>query len=211
MLCKTSSAYNTLAAKEILNAFITGKGQLGGMNLSAHITNKTEPIPDAVIRFWHHIVELESELNIKFDISQSLAADDIPLIEGLYYSFVEKKPYRIDIEQKKLSGTGKFDISNSTIGLNQEILFEYIENMDIMLLNVPIKCYSLNAVFNGTISNISTPTDNDLGEFTITLNASPKKQMYNSIRYYHTYEEAVATLEDHTHFEIFKGARKLSE
>lgn len=210
-LCKTSSAYNTLAAKEILNAFIAGKGQLGGIALSAHITKNVEPIPDTVIQFWHHIVDLESELDIKFDISQSLTTDDIPLIEGLYYSFVEKKPYRIDIEQKKLSGTGKFDIPNPEIHLNQEILFEYIENMEITLLNVPIKCCSLTAVFNGAISNISTPTDNDSGEFTITLNSSPKKQMYNSIRYYHTYEEAVATLEDPTHFKIFKGARKSSE
>ena len=63
MMCPSKSAQDTLAAKEIFNAFINGTGTLCGANIIPNGDHSSKMVSPEVLSFWHRVVELERKLN----------------------------------------------------------------------------------------------------------------------------------------------------
>ena len=80
--------------KEIFNAFVNGCGNLSGVTLQTTLCDKSKAVPEEVLRFWYHIVEVEDALKIKFDVGKDITLEDIKLVNALHRCFIEKKPFK---------------------------------------------------------------------------------------------------------------------
>lgn len=208
-MCSFASAFDVLASKEIFNAFIQGKGTLCGMPIKSNGSNQINIVPDEVIQFWHRIVEVEEVMDVKFDVSQEITFDDIKKIEEFYRCFIKKEPFKTYLRDNTLRGIGEFDRNKIEIG--KEILFEYIERIQMELLGATLQYSALVSVFDGSIDEIQEPKDNTSGEFFIRLLPTKGKQMYSSTQYYLEEEAPIVVQEDHNHIQKFQLAKELND
>ncbi|CUX27845.1 hypothetical protein BN3590_00556 [Clostridium sp. C105KSO15] len=111
-LCNSDSASDILESKEIFNAFVNGYGNLCGSILHTTSSNKSNMVPEEVLRFWHYIVDIENTLEIKFDAEKDITLEDIKLVNELHRCFIEKKPFKQYINDSTMRGAGDFDLSS---------------------------------------------------------------------------------------------------
>ncbi len=206
-MCPSSSAYETLAAKEIFNAFIRGEGTLCGATIRSNEKNITNTVPDEVIRFWHQIVDVEKAMDIKFDVTKEMTFDDIKIIKELHRCFVEGMPFKTYLNENTLRGIGEF--MHDSIEIGKEILFEYTERGQIDLLGATIKCYKLTGIFGGAVNEIQEPKEGTSGEFFVRMCPVEGKKMYSATQYFRSKDSLVEYQKDRKHIERLQSATEL--
>lgn len=207
-LSQTGSASDILASKEIFNAFLSGTGTMCGAKLNISSGGEEKLIPEEVIIFWHKLVDVERYLCTSFDMSQELSIEDIRTIKQLYCSFIQNKPFRHGLNDLTLSGIGRFNRDNMKI--DQEIMFKYIEGVEIDILGKKIQCYTLSAVFGGKVSILETAPTNTEGEFKIKLEPADGKEMFSSTQYFIDNDALEKTSNSDNFAALFFDSDKLS-
>lgn len=206
-MCPSSSAYETLAAKEIFNAFIRGEGTLCGATIRSNEKNIANTVPDEVIRFWHQIVDVEKTLDIKFDVTKEMTFDDIKIIKELHRCFVEGMPFKTYLNENTLRGIGEF--MHDSIEIGKEILFEYTESGQFDLLGATIKCYKLIGIFGGAVNEIQEPQEGTSGEFFVRMRPVEGKKMYSATQYFREEDSLIVYQKDRKHIEHLQSATEL--
>lgn len=206
-MCPSSSAYETLAAKEIFNAFIRGEGTLCGATIRSNEKNIANTVPDEVIRFWHQIVDVEKTLDIKFDVTKEMTFDDIKIIKELHRCFVEGMPFKTYLNENTLRGIGEF--MHDSIEIGKEILFEYTESGQFDLLGATIKCYKLIGIFGGAVNEIQEPQEGTSGEFFVRMRPVEGKKMYSATQYFRDEDSLIVYQKDRKHIEHLQSATEL--
>lgn len=206
-MCPSSSAYETLAAKEIFNAFIRGEGTLCGATIRSNEKNIANTVPDEVIRFWHQIVDVEKTLDIKFDVTKEMTFDDIKIIKELHRCFVEGMPFKTYLNENTLRGIGEF--MHDSIEIGKEILFEYTESGQFDLLGATIKCYKLTGIFGGAVNEIQEPQEGTSGEFFVRMRPVEGKKMYSATQYFRDEDSLIVYQKDRKHIEHLQSATEL--
>lgn len=206
-MCPSSSAYETLAAKEIFNAFIRGEGTLCGATIRSNEKNIANTVPDEVIRFWHQVVDVEKALDIKFDVTKEMTFDDIKIIKELHRCFVEGMPFKTYLNENTLRGIGEF--MHDSIEIGKEILFEYTESGQIDLLGATIKCYKLTGIFGGAVNEIQEPQEGTSGEFFVRMCPVEGKKMYSATQYFRDEDSLIVYQKDRKHIEHLQSATEL--
>lgn len=206
-MCPSSSAYETLAAKEIFNAFIRGESTLCGATIRSNEKNIANTVPDEVIRFWHQVVDVEKALDIKFDVTKEMIFDDIKIIKELHRCFVEGMPFKTYLNENTLRGIGEF--MHDSIEIGKEILFEYTESGQIDLLGATIKCYKLTGIFGGAVNEIQEPQEGTSGEFFIRMCPVEGKKMYSATQYFRDEDSLIVYQKDWKHIEHLQSATEL--
>ena len=206
-MCPSSSAYETLAAKEIFNAFIRGEGTLCGATIRSNEKNIANTVPDEVIRFWHQIVDVEKTLDIKFDVTKEMTFDDIKIIKELHRCFVEGMPFKTYLNENTLRGIGEF--MHDSIEIGKEILFEYTESGQFDLLGATIKCYKLIGIFGGAVNEIQEPQEGTSGEFFVRMCPVEGKKMYSATQYFRDEDSLIVYQKDRKHIEHLQSATEL--
>ena len=208
-MCPSSSAYETLAAKEIFNAFIRGEGTLCGATIRSNEKNIANTVPDEVIRFWHQVVDVEKALDIKFDVTKEMTFDDIKIIKELHRCFVEGMPFKTYLNENTLRGIGEF--MHDSIEIGKEILFEYTESGQIDLLGATITCYKLTGIFGGAVNEIQEPQEGTSGEFFVRMRPVKGKKMYSATQYFRDEDSLIVYQKDRIHIEHLQSATELTE
>lgn len=206
-MCPSSSAYETLAAKEIFNAFIRGEGTLCGATIRSNEKNIANTVPDEVIRFWHQVVDVEKALDIKFDVTKEMTFDDIKIIKELHRCFVEGMPFKTYLNENTLRGIGEF--MHDSIEIGKEILFEYTESGQIDLWGATIKCYKLTGIFGGAVNEIQEPQEGTSGEFFVRMCPVEGKKMYSATQYFRDEDSLIVYQKDRKHIEHLQSATEL--
>lgn len=206
-MCPSSSAYDTLASKEIFNAFIRGEGTLCGTTIRSNEENIANTVPDEVIQFWHQIVDVEKALDIKFDVTKEMTFDDIKIIKELHRCFVEGMPFKTYLNENTLRGIGEF--MHESIEIGKEILFEYTENGQIDLLGATIKCYKLTGIFGGAVDEIQEPQEGTSGEFFVRMRPVEGKKMYSATQYFRDEDSLIVYQKEQKHIEHLQSATEL--
>lgn len=213
-MCNSHSASDILESKKIFNAFVNGCGNLCGTTLQTTSCDKSKAVPEEVLRFWHHIVEVEDLLKIKFDVGKDITLEDIKLVNALHRCFVEKKPFKQYINDSTMRGTGEFNTSSLYDGngpIGKELLFEYVEGVESELLGVNLQYYALTDIYNGAISELITPNEGETGEFLIKMEPAKGKKMYSVKKFYIDIESANAEQENRDHVTTFQDAMELEK
>lgn len=211
-ICPSSSASEVLASQEIFNAFVQGNGTICGMPIKSNEDGKSNIVSDEVIQFWHKIVEIENVFNVKFDACQEITFDTINKVEELYRCFIKKEPFKAYLRDNTISGTGIFEeiLNKEGIQVGNEILFEYVEIIQVILLGVTLRYSALIGVFDGEIGEIRTPEDGTSGEFFLKLIPAKGKRLYASKQYYLNEDAAQTAQKDYNHIQRFKSAQELN-
>ena len=213
-LCPYPSVSDVLAAKEIFNAFSQGNGTLGGVKIFPNKDVSYQSIPDETLQFWHHLYEIENILNVKFDASNELTIDDVKNVDKLYRCLVEGKPFISYQEEITLNGfVGENDAMQSKCKEYQgkEILFEYGEEVKIVILGLTLTLWSLVDIFDGKLENSMLHSDNGSGNFSVQMLPAGGKRMYISRQIFLDHAGLEGVRNDTSHFERFRSATELEK
>lgn len=208
----SNRATEVLASKEIFNAFVMGKGAIGGATINHCESQPDKIVSEETLKFWRKVVEVEKVLGAVFDVNQEIAIDDVKTIDALFRCLVEKLPYKTHHKDSTLRGIGDFnDLSKSrdNTPIGKEILFEYTEDISVELLGVTAKLCAITDMFDCVVSEIELPSEGTSGEFFIKLVSAEGKRMYSSTQYYMDHDEMEKVHADKSHIEIFQNATEL--
>lgn len=193
----------------IYNAFVDGKGYIGGNLLSLKINNnKCKKYDKRSAVFWEKVLKIEKELGVEFVPPQeNLDYNKILEIEELYQSLVLKRPFKarthIDTLDYKIDPNKKNEIEEY---LDKTLFFQFNSIYTGSILDCEVKLQALVMAFNSKILKIEK--DNQIA--TITLgDESEEKKRYSSIMYFKNYdqiEKFKEGLDDNT-MDIFRNAK----
>lgn len=208
----SSSAYEMLAAREIFNAYINGKGTLCGAPIESRDDNKNKLIPEESILFWHRVVEVEKALKVQFDVSQEIAIDDVKTVDILHRSFAENRPYKEYLKDTTLRGVG--DMKSNILcedgkPKDNEILFEYVEGVEVHLFGVTLQLYALVDVFGGRVSEMSSAPAGATGDFFVKVVPVEGKRMYSSTQFFLDEKQTEEVRIDRKHVDAFRDANTM--
>lgn len=206
----TNSVEDVVSANYIYNAFLTGKGFIGGTNITALPSDKVDLISDDTITFWDRLLELEKLFNVKFNASADVTINEANKLKELYQSLVEKKPFKVFQKIHTVSGSAKsYRITESNDIIGKEMLFEFTEIQEMDLLGVHLKYWALVAIYGATVKAISFPPDHKMGNFTIELCTTKGKKMYTSTMYFSKENVLKDWQKDKHHIGTFEKAEEL--
>lgn len=211
---ESSSAADVLASKEIFNAFIEGNGHLGEIPISPNEKNADKKVSDDTLRFWHRVVNIETALGVKFDVSQEITFDDVKTVNILHRCFVERKPFKTYLKDGTLRGNGEFNqmlLDNIDSPIGKPMLLESVETVTVQLLGETINCFVLSVMFGGIVSQIDLPEDRTSGNFFIKLLPPENGKMFSSTFYFLSEEDLEKVKQDNDHIKEFEQAEELDK
>lgn len=197
----------------IYNAFVDGKGYIGGKLLDLKMNNnKYKKYDERSAIFWEKVLKIESELGIEFIPPQeNLEYDKILEMEELYQSLVLKRPFKsrnhIDTLDYKVDLNKKDEMEKYK---NKTLFFQFNATYTGSILGCEVKLQALVMAFNSKILKI----EKNKQIATITLgDESREKKRYSSIMYFKDNKQIEKFKEqlDNKTREIFRKAKSAQQ
>lgn len=208
----SNSAASILAAKEIFNAFVSGNGILNGEKLPSSIADKSKLISEEILRFWRKVVDVESVLDIEFNMNQNVVLNDVETIYALHRSLVENVPFKIPCDAFELKGEGAFeDLDSRKDFSSDDLVFEFTEALSVILLGQNINLFALTCFFDCAINQIEVPESGERGDFHLKLVPVNGKKMYMSKMFFIDEQDMKKAKDDSTHIDFFRSAEELEK
>lgn len=203
------SVIDIVKANHIFNACIAGRGCIAGVKLDE--ADNIKMIPKETIEFWDAVLQLENELNVKFNPLEELTHEAIDKIYELYHSFVIKDSFKKYEKYTNVKGQGHMEKFAEDIDMiGKEMFFEFVEDETVELLGVCLEYYGLVGIYGAVITDIVIPEHNQNGEFVIELNDADGKKMYAAKRYFLTQEELENYRKNESHIEELQNSKELT-
>lgn len=192
----------------IFNAFMDGKGTIGGVVIASDQTHPEKKVSDDTIAFWDKLYSLEKSLELEFEIEDGITVKDSRIMEELYRSLIEKKPFKTFRAYNSVTGTGGLQ-AIPEFETGQEIYLEIVSNGIIDFLGCTIPVKELKGIF---AASMIRPEEKDIGpngEYEIKITNVPGKKMYDSVQYYLVEEEMEEMRKNPEHIEVFRLAEEI--
>lgn len=179
-----------IEALKLYQAFLTGNIEFAGQMLPNNQDNELEreSIAESIL-FWTKILELERRLNVSFNPKSSITREDLILLEQLYRSFIENKPFRerSDISSFSMDLFPGGDIEQ-LLG-TEDMTFQYIQNSVVRLLDVEIYVSSIVGLFDFKVTGIKY-VNSEKSKCKMFIEPLQGKEMYSSTLLFENEEEA---------------------
>ena len=118
-----------------------------------------------LIDYFEKVIELEKNLNIKFDIEQhAVTVGDMQNLGILYFSLIKKNPWRIKgkLNNVKYNWSQTPDeIKDILENKKSDFALSFEKKENITLYKINFSLYMLYAYFNLSVSNIDTISDDE--------------------------------------------------
>ncbi|MCQ6267131.1 abortive infection system toxin AbiGii family protein [Fictibacillus sp. WQ 8-8] len=138
---------------------------------------------DETILFWEKVKTLQEILNVVFIPQRQTEEEDVILIEQLYRSFYEKKPFKEYIPIKSFTVNGleseKFEDILNKDGLS----LQFTNPISADVFGVKLDLYSLVAYFDLKVVDIKPLADNN-SKHQIIVQPIEGKKIYQSVLYF---------------------------
>lgn len=208
-LCTKSinSVLDVLSAYEIYNAFLDGRGSIGGTEFLGSVQSSEKKISQETIDFWTKLHKLENVFEFTFDIEDGITVKDARCVEKIYCCIVDKKPFKS--YKKYYSVKGKKNprkITNDFSNTN-EIYIEFSADENYELLGQKIQLKGLFNIFGACIKE-QVPSEKN-GEFEVILDTVKGKKMYESVMYFKNDRKLKEFRSDNNHIELMKNADEI--
>ena len=197
-----------LSAYEIYNAFMDGKGKIGGIQFSESIQSSEKKISQETIDFWGKLYKLENVFGITFDIKDGIKVGDARCVEEIYRCIVQKKPYKTYKQYNSVKGQGITQEVSDTILSDKEIYFEFSTEGHYELLGQAILLKGVCGIFGACIKNIVSVSPSE-EEFEILLQTVEGKRMYESVMLFQTDDEVDEFRKDNEHIKMMEKAEEI--
>ena len=202
-------ASDIVMAYEIFNSFIDGNGLIEKNKLIISNKQSNKKISHDTIMFWNKVSELELLLNISFNLMQDITVGDAKMIEALYSSLIENKPYKTYCTYSSVNGKGSLE-PLCNIKKDQEIYLEFETSDSINILGQNIELLKLQGIFGATIIPPTIELSSENTEYEVELATVAGKKMYCSCQYFLSQELLRQARENPHHIEAFRLASELS-
>ncbi|GAB3042357.1 abortive infection system toxin AbiGii family protein [Virgibacillus ainsalahensis] len=141
------------------------------------------------IKFWEKVIKVEETLSLKFTPKAQIMVSDVTIIEELYRSFVEKKPYKeyVDINSFSLEGHEGMDIKDllETKGL----MINFIISSEIEVFDEVYNLHSVVCYFDFRITDVKSVNQNKT-KFVLTIQPFKDRKIYQSTIHFKSEEDA---------------------
>lgn len=184
---KSRSAKKIIDGFKIYQSLSKGEVTFAGIDFSKIITNE-ENVIEKTIEFWDKILKLEVKLDVEFSLDFPITIEDATLIEKLYRSFVEEKPYKqyVNLEKITLDNSGK--LNKEELLNNKGIVLQMVQKSKQKIWGAELNMYDSIALCDLEISDIVLTKD--MKKHELLLRPTTDKGIYESIRHFNKKEEA---------------------
>lgn len=146
----------------IYNAFIEGKGYIGGHSFpSKLIGEQVKKYDEDNLSFWEKVMQIESLLGVNFiPPREDVSFDTICEVEQLYQNLINHTPIRDTNKIETISGTWTFERQQSIQeSINRSVFFEFEATISLTLFGVSISLPCLLMVFNSKLIGVVEEED----------------------------------------------------
>lgn len=179
---KIISTLDMLNALKLYYGCLTNNFKINGHKLNNNNFNVEEAKSvKKNIDLWEKIIELENKLNVKFDPNFGLEQEDVLIIEKLYRSFIENKPFKefVTLNDFSMNKVDSQEQLQEVLG-KEGIVFNLTNDVEIKILGAKLKFYMLTYLFDLVVNNIEI--ENDIIKL---ITVAPKgKKTYQSVKFY---------------------------
>ncbi|HGA1022319.1 TPA: abortive infection system toxin AbiGii family protein [Bacillus cereus] len=178
---------------KLYQACITGEIKLNGSVISIPTTpearneNEIKSIEQTII-IWEKVLALQSKLNVDFKPNSKLETDEVILIEELYRTLIENKPFKEFIVMDEMSFTNYSGKNINELLEIEGLSFQFRELSTVRLLNVTLELPSIVGFFNLKAYDF-IKTEKKL---TLLVKPIENKGIFRSIIYFPSEQEAEA-------------------
>ena len=199
-----------LSAYEIYNAFMDGKGKIGGIQFSESIQSSEKKISQETIDFWGKLYKLENVFGISFDIKDGITVGDARCVEEIYRCIVQKKPYKTYKQYNSVKGKSiPKDLCNN-MPIEKEIFFEFKAYGHYELLGQTIELKGVCGIFGASIKNMVPVDSSGDGEITMMLQPAEGKRMYESVMLFLTDEDVEKFRKNKDRIKLMENAEEIT-
>ncbi|MFQ7194752.1 abortive infection system toxin AbiGii family protein [Thomasclavelia spiroformis] len=200
---------DVLTAYKIYNAFMDGKGKIGGIKFSGLAPSSEKKVSREAIEFWEKLYKLEDVFKITFDIKNEITVRAARYVEEIYRCIVQRKPYKVYKQYNSVKGKGLPQDVREIISSNKEIYFEFNAEESYELLGQTILLKGVFGIFGACVKNPVPPVSND-EEVEIMLKNVEGKKMYESVMLFLTDDEVDDFRKNKKHLEIMSKAEEIT-
>lgn len=179
---KVISTLDMLNALKLYYGCLTNNFKINGHKVNAKKFNEKEA--QSVLKniaLWEKIAVLEIKLNAKFNPDIGLDQEDVLIIEKLYRSLIENKPFKefVSLNDFSMANLESNEQLQDILG-KEGIVFNLTQTAEINLLGAKLKLYMLTYLFDLIV--IDFVKDNDVIKL-LTIPSKGKK-IYQSVKFY---------------------------
>lgn len=174
---------------EIYKCFKMGKSKIADIKLNRGFDNANEESGlDSSIQFWNKVNLLSKELGILFNPQKEIKKSDINLVEKLYKSFIEKKPYKEFINIDGIEVTCSRELDNSSMLNKDGIVLDFTSNNEYKLLGQKLNLFDYVMWCNLKIKDIVL-IDKKNYKYKFIIDEKSSNKIFQVIRHFKSIEE----------------------
>lgn len=146
----TTDVIETIDILKLYHACITGDIKLNGVKLSDSRINHPSEEKTVVdmIKFWEKVKKIQDTLNVKFKPKSQIEMEDLELIEKLYRTLVEGKPFRENININEMTLTGTNEMNFKDLLDKEGLSISFQQDTKIEIFGVNLELYSIVSFFD---------------------------------------------------------------
>lgn len=181
---RSNSIKDILDTTKLFYALLKGEFKINGVELSAYVKNKSfdkkeNKAMKQTIRFWEKILEIENLVDTKFMPNFPITNADALLIEKLYRTLVEKKPYREYGTIDNITTSKNDSIEQQAIKGAPGIAFQFSKDEIMELFGREVSLHTIIGIFNIKVVDIKEDKD-DSNRLQFIMEENDKKKSYIS-------------------------------
>ncbi|MGX5524027.1 abortive infection system toxin AbiGii family protein [Bacillus toyonensis] len=186
----TKTVEETVEALKLYYAFVSGDIKLNGAELNKYTVKEAEKTSVLeTIKFWEKVMELQEKLKVTFPPKSQLEIEDIVLIEELYRTLIEGKPFKKYINISELTLTGTDDLGHLLGQKGLSMSFHHHDNVKVFGVNLDL--YSIICYFDFKVTDIkSSEIDKDgVSKYILLVEPLEGRKTYQSSIHFSTEQE----------------------
>lgn len=156
-ISNAESVRDIVAAARIYNAFLEGKGLLGGTPLATKLSGDgIHHFEDNIAEFWGKVLKIEETLGVSFTIPEDeIDFDTICRVEQLYQNLINGNPIVERNKPESLDGMWEqIDEDDLKKSIGKPIFFEFEATLNIELFGVKLSLRGVVGIINASLSGL---------------------------------------------------------
>ncbi|WP_288586021.1 MULTISPECIES: abortive infection system toxin AbiGii family protein [Lysinibacillus] len=178
--------WEAIEGLKLYHSCITGNIKLNGEEISNIKTNHSDEITVIeTIKFWEKVLNIQDVLNVKFSPKSKLEMEDVEIIEQLYRTLIEKKPFKEFIKINEMTFKGIKEMNIEDLLELEGLSFSFQQTSELEVLGAKIELFSLVSIFDFRVENFK-PLREDEQSYILFLEPIEGKKIYQSTIHFRT-------------------------
>ncbi|MDY0943643.1 abortive infection system toxin AbiGii family protein [Priestia megaterium] len=184
-----------IAILELYQSCIEGGIKLNNLRLpEAPATSiEKETIPET-INFWKKVLTLQEHLGVQFIPEFKTKREDVILVEEIYRSLIETRPFKKYLNINDLTLTGPQGMDLKELVGREELSIQFHEYLEVSLFGVKLNLISVVAFFDFMVKGIKSIKD-DVPKHILITESIKGKRTYQVARHFRDKETASSYME----------------